>query len=310
MIDISEYVNNPDYDLAGEKFLSPDIYSDIFNYTLGKVFAISNEQLAQVFVKLNLNNKRVLTVGSSGDQALNAILCGCKDITIADANIFAQYYIEYKLAVIKTFDYKTFNKIFIVPEFFDWRVYAKISHNLSPKVRQFWDTLMLETDSDTYSNNFSAKSIKDKMLIIDHRDRHSKFYKDEETYNKLQRLLKSGDISIKYITAELENFPKILKQKYHYINLSNIYDYYAPNRYKFNQIIQELYNKNLYSNGDMIVHYDFNNTSQKAPKQLGNLGLIHKEISRFYDGENKTDTVWIVKKDKIQNKSTGLEKNC
>ena len=39
---------------------------------------------------LNLKNKSVLTVGSSGDQALNAILSGAKDITIIDANIFTK----------------------------------------------------------------------------------------------------------------------------------------------------------------------------------------------------------------------------
>lgn len=308
MIDIKEFLNNPDYDLAGEKFLSPEIYSDFFNYTIGKAFAISNEQLAKVFNKLDLTNKKVLTVGSSGDQVLNSMLCGSKDITVIDANVYAQYYIEYKLAFIKNFNFNTFSKLFIVPEFFDWRIYSKIAHELSPKVRQFWDTLMLEVDTDTRSDIFSAKTIKENILMVDHTDRHSKFYKDEKIYNKLQELLKNNDVKIKYITAELEDFPKILKQKYHYINLSNIYDYYMHNKPKFTKIVEELYNKNLYQNGSMVVHYCFNGEAKHAPQKLGKLTLNLKEISRYQDGVNKTDTVWIVKKDKVQNKIVDTDK--
>lgn len=308
MIDIKEFLNNTDYDLAGEKFLMPDLYSDFFNYTIGKAFAISNEQLAKVFDNLNLTNKKVLTVGSSGDQVLNSILCGSKDVTIIDANIYSQYFIEYKLAFIKNLDFNNFKNLFIKPEFFDWKIYAKISHELSPKVKQFWDTLILEIDNDSYSDKFSSKTIKDNMLMVDHTDRHSLFYKDEKVYNKLQKLLKNADLKINYITAELEDFPKILNQKYHYINLSNIYDYYMQNKQKFTKIIEELYEKNLYNNGSMVVNYCFNAVAKHAPQQLGNLLLKHKEVSRYQDGINKIDTIWIVKKDKTHTKTYDLNK--
>lgn len=296
----SEFLNNTDYDMAYEKLFMPEIYDDCFNYTTGKAFAISNEQLAKIFARLNLSNKKVLTVGSSGDQAINAILRGSKDITIIDANIFARYFIEYKLAVIKIFDFKTFNEIFIKHDFFEWHIYAKISHLLSPQVKQFWDTLMLDLDTDSYSSSFNARAIKDKMLMIDHNDRHSKFYRNEKTYNMLQQLLNQGNITIQFITAEFSKFPTVLKCKYDFIYLSNIYDYYAHNRHSFSKIVDMLYERNLNPNGKIVANYDFDRVSSFAPSHLGKHKITTKEILRYSHGAQIKDTAWIIIKPRIK----------
>lgn len=144
------YTNNVDFDLAYEKLFMPEYYITESNYTLDKAFAISNEKLDELFKSLNLKGKKVLTVGSSGDQALNAILKGCKEITIVDANIFARPFIEYKFAAIRTFDYKTFSDIFIKHDFFSWRVYSKMSHLLSKDTKIFWDALMMDLSENNY----------------------------------------------------------------------------------------------------------------------------------------------------------------
>jgi hypothetical protein len=48
------------------------------------------------------------------------------------------------MALIKTFDFKTFSKIvFYDKNIFDWKVYSKISHHLSGEIRQFFDEIML-----------------------------------------------------------------------------------------------------------------------------------------------------------------------
>ena len=116
--DIKGYLNDFDCDIAGEKLFLPEFYNNNENYTTNQAFAISNEMLPEIFKNLNLKDKNVLTVGSSGDQALNAILHGAKDITIIDANIFTQYFIEYKIAVIKTYNFNDFDNLFIKQDFF------------------------------------------------------------------------------------------------------------------------------------------------------------------------------------------------
>ena len=286
------------YDLAYEKMFMPHFYSDDTNYTLGKAFAISNEALGEFFDGVNLKGKKVLTVGSSGDQAINAILCGSKDVTIIDGNVFAAPFVEYKLAMIKVFDFETFDNLFIKQEAFEWQTYAKISHLLSPDVRQFWDSLMLDQNFEPVWGDFGAKTIKENMLIVDHRDRHSKFYKDKKTYNKLQVLLNSGEVKVDYITAEFSDFPKVLGQRYDFIYLSNIYDYFDSEEKNntFSKTVETLYANNLKNGGNLVVNYEFNEKAENCPKRFGKHKVYHKQVHRYWDGESTTDTAWTIKK--------------
>ena len=298
-----EFENNLDYDVVGEKFF---MFGDknSTNRTLDRAFAISNEQLPDIFGRLNLTGKKVATVGSSGDQTLNAILQGCKDITIIDGNPYAKAFMEYKLAMIKTFDFQTFNKLFAKPQMFNWRIYAKISHHLSPDTKQFWDNMMLEQNEPETHTFPSEKSVANRMLIIDHRDKHSLFYKDEQTYNKLQALLNKNDIKFKYISAEFKEFPEALTEKYDLIFLSNIYFYIKPE--EFEVVANKLYNYRLASGGKMVVNYEFDASLSNAPKTLGEHKLELKEVTRRIHGEEIKDTVWIINKDKQTQKDTNL----
>ena len=49
-------------------------------------YTFTNENLDKIFKIMNVKGKKVLTVGSSGDQALYAIGKGAKKVTIIDAN--------------------------------------------------------------------------------------------------------------------------------------------------------------------------------------------------------------------------------
>ena len=300
-----KYTNGGEYDLAYEKLFMPHFYSDDTNYTLDKAFAISNEALGNFFDGINLKGKKVLTVGSSGDQAINAILCGSKDVTIIDGNVFARPFIEYKLAMIKVFDFETFDSLFIKQDAFEWQVYAKISHLLSPEVQQFWDTLMLDQNFEPAWGDFGAKTIKDNMLIVDHRDRHSAFYKDKKTYNKLQRLLNSQDVRIDFINAEFCDFPKVVCGKYDFIYLSNIYDYFdgTVKSELFSKTVEKLYDANLKNGGNLVVNYEFNEKATGCPKKFGKHKVFHKQLQRYSDGEYTTDTAWTIKKDGKPEKS-------
>lgn len=51
-----------------------------------KVYPFTTEKLASYFPAMNLENKSILTVGSSGDQVFNALVCGAGKITVFDIN--------------------------------------------------------------------------------------------------------------------------------------------------------------------------------------------------------------------------------
>ena len=51
-----------------------------------EVYPFTTEMIAEYFSELDFKDKKVLTVGSSLDQAYNALLLGAKNIVVYDIN--------------------------------------------------------------------------------------------------------------------------------------------------------------------------------------------------------------------------------
>lgn len=256
------YLENPFYMPELERFYSKnqegvvddyykEILTDTDNYTPGKVYAFSNENLDDLFNKLDLKDKKVLTVGSSGDQALYSLLYGAKDITIADLNIYTKPFVEFKIAAIKAFDKKafleTFYSLMCKRETFikDTKTYSKISRYLDGKSKIFWDNIFLEGDPELLYGFFQICGA---------------FSYEKINYDKLRNKLLNNDYKINYIFANYEEFPKVLKEKYNLILLSNIKDYYYNYEDIFTHkqinrgdlyynVLRKLYNNNLEAEG-------------------------------------------------------------
>ena len=113
-----------------------------------RIYPFSNENIGEFLEGFDLEGKSVITVGSSGDQVLNAVYRGATDVTLFDANIFARYYVELKIAAIKNLSLEEFLKYFTSDNILDWKYYSKVSHDLSDEAKLFWDTLMLELDEE------------------------------------------------------------------------------------------------------------------------------------------------------------------
>ena len=64
----------------------------------------TNEDM-KLYPKENLKGKNILTITSSGDHALNAILNGGSMIDSFDVNIFSKYVSALKIAMIKKYGY-------------------------------------------------------------------------------------------------------------------------------------------------------------------------------------------------------------
>ena len=94
-------------DMKLDKIIDNDTYVKKEKELLNKIDE-ANEKLNAYFKDLNLKGSRIATVGSSGDQVLNAIFYGAKDITLIDANIFTRAYFEYKTAMIKNLNFDEF----------------------------------------------------------------------------------------------------------------------------------------------------------------------------------------------------------
>jgi len=213
-----------------------------------KIYATTNEGVREVFEKINVEGKRVATVGSSGDQAFHAIYFGASEVDLIDANILTKALVELKIAAIKTLDVDQYDDFIanigkINKDIKYNRYYQKISHLLPEDVKVFWDTIMLDGGEN---ENFLFS----RMFFTNHTDIFlDSIMQIKDSYEKLQDILRSGDYKLNYITADIADFPKELNGKYDLILLSNVVDY--CNLETFNDVVEELYANNLNVGGYM-----------------------------------------------------------
>jgi len=103
--------NNKTYSLALERFVTNFDNSWTMPNITRRCFGYSNENLEGVYKHIlskRKNIKDALVVGSSGDQLINAIFYGAKNITLADINPMSEVVTELKIAAIKNLNFNDF----------------------------------------------------------------------------------------------------------------------------------------------------------------------------------------------------------
>ena len=83
-----------------------------------EIYPFTTENISGYINKFNLNNKSLLTLGSSSDQAINAIMHDCKDISILDICPFTKFYFYLKKAAILSLNYDEFLSFFCYRTFY------------------------------------------------------------------------------------------------------------------------------------------------------------------------------------------------
>lgn len=241
----NEILNDKDMSLALQMMLANPFADDfesgwgyifdqdevgVANSTPDQIYLETNENVTGFFkeIKFNGENKRVLTVGSSLDQALNAILFGAKDVTVIDLNIYTKIFGELKIAALKNLPYDDFKKFFGLgndkykqgfPFFENFKLYQKISHDMSKESQIFWDTVMFDGTENHVKKLFQSKYEKSSTM-------GNAFYQSKDVYQKLQNILKTQKINLKFVNASLFEFDTKAKGEYDLILLSNILDYF------------------------------------------------------------------------------------
>ncbi|MBQ7352137.1 MAG: DUF3419 family protein [Clostridia bacterium] len=237
---------------------SPYFFSSVprTNNSAKRVFAFSNENLSQMLRDFDFKGKKVLTVGSSGDQMFEAVLRGASEVTIIDANPMTQPFVELKMAGIETFEMEDFYEYMTREKIFDPHMYRKVSHLLSDRAKEFWDSIMLDIDHSDIGVNMKATAAFAQTGFSSKGKDFCSYFESKANYDRLRRYLKRCKIN--FIQAELSDFEKVLKDnKYDYILLSNIEDYVDVDEFFAN--MTKLGHKNLNKNGVMQVYYVFQN---------------------------------------------------
>lgn len=248
---VKEYFNkidNSTSNLALEKLAT----TRADNATEVECFVFSNENLTDLAKVVPFKNKRVLTVGSSGDQALMAIYHGAKEVVLADGNELTQPFVELKIAAIKNMSYGEFMYYMVHAEQVipNHKIYAQLSQHLSAEARNFWDTIFLETDPEVSVEKIVDYSQGRRILHY-----QTELYDSPKTFEKLKRRLNGAKLS--YVYADVSQFVEKTKGQFDTILLSNISECVSEkDRDKFYHTVEKLYNKRLAPNG--VIQADLN----------------------------------------------------
>lgn len=201
---------------------------DIF-HSSSAVYKVSNERI-QDYVKYFNNRNKILSVIGSGDQILNSILMGTKEIDAFDISVFSKYFLELKIAAIKAltideyidFFYEVTNSDEIYED-----MYAKISIYLNPVVLEFWDGLF---NFFEWKDIYNSTMFSSEPYIASNAINQNKFLQSESEYDNLRSLLKG--IKIKYYEGDILEIYSYFRDSYDLVYLSNIVYYCSKTKYR------------------------------------------------------------------------------
>lgn len=191
-------------------------------HSSSSIYRFTNERMgSSAYVDAIKDKKKILSVVGSGDQILNSILLGSKDITGFDISVFPKYFLMLKLAAIKGLSLDEYLDFFIGEcdvEFSD-ELYDKFSSCLNDEEREFWDSLFNYSEGQElyYSRLFSSEFISRGVAI----SRNP--YLEPDNYIRLKSQI--GDINLKFCDGNIFDIASDLAEGYNLINLSNIWSY-------------------------------------------------------------------------------------
>ena len=237
-----------------------EVFSDVYPFT--------TENIDGYIEKMDLKEKKVLTVGSSGDQALNAILEGANDITIFDINEDTEKFFKIKKDIILNSELED--------------IYLKIIKN--------------DKIPNLTKDFFAFSTLK----------RMNNYMKSKENFEKLKEKL--AKVNPKFIVGDIFDFSSAVNETYDRILLSNIFqylDYYAYlNGYEGKEAEFALKHfkswiEYLNDGGILQLHYIYGTTFTK--NLVESLKLIISEYNiRYYEFLNEQNTYGnTLKKDSI-----------
>ena len=221
------------------------------------IYSFSTENVNGYIDFFDYKDKSLLTVGSSGDQIINAYNKGCRDITLIDINPFARYYVNLKIAGILSLNYREF-------ELFFFRNIGLHKNNSRYNLELFnkLSNTLKAIDYDSYYffesifNKYPVDRISDYLMNDDEESYKvikniNNYLQNEESYNKTKKIL--GDIYFNYINENIFTFNS--NQKYDNIFLSNLCS--RISLFELKELIAKL-NNNLNIDGSMLSAYIWN----------------------------------------------------
>lgn len=279
---------NFNYNLYKASLICEGTY--LYATEFSRIYTFTTENIKGYINYFNFNNKSLLTVGSSGDQILNAFYKGARDITLFDINEYAKYYIYLKISAILSLSYNEFILFFFKhvtspfeknKSMFSKEIFNKIKDTL--RIFDYESYLFFDELFSLYNKN----EIRDR-LFDDDEDRDivikcfNNYLKDEESYNKLKSIIRK--INFKYIQGNI--FEEDINGKFDNIFLSNLCSITSLERLK--KLLEKLDKNNLNNGGSILLGYlwntSFHNENYKDDwKEIYKIPIVRQYLNDYID---------------------------
>ncbi len=222
-----------------------------------KLYSCSTEITEDYLSDFDFKGKRVITVGSSGDQVLTFAFLGSKDITLMDANPLTPFFVNLKIAALKTLTREEFINFFKQDSdhnFMNMQLYGKIRSELDETTKVFWDKLYDDEIQDSIFHFYSG--VNESSI--------PPYLTSDEKYEELRS--KIDDVKLSFHNSDISTFHEYAESEYEFIDLSNIYTYVSKEKYW--KSVENLY-QHLSPNGYMKLHYC-------SPNELSDFAYLDK----------------------------------
>lgn len=170
-----------------QMFKQRELPSDFSKYS--KSYLSTTENIRGYLSLLDLNDKDILTVCGSGDQALSCIASGAKKVTCFDSNYLAKFILFLKQAMIITLSKEEYLSFFdkASDKYFNIDIYNYLKNTLDSETREFFDYVY---------KNYSIQEFSRLLFINSDIDRSGKYvnFHNDEAYIKLSNRLKNIEI--------------------------------------------------------------------------------------------------------------------
>ncbi len=231
--------------------------NDFYRFDFFQLYSFTTENINGYMQFFELKDKSLLTVGSSSDQAINATLARCNDITVCDICPLTKYFYYLKLAsllVLNREDFLSFlckkqcdiecNKHLLSKSIFN-RVKNTLK-SLDYESYYIWEYLFINYDKKDMEKLF-RRDINDLESII----YCNRYLKNDYNYNHARETVINA--SIDFITEDITKL--YINKTFDNIWLSNVAHYL--NSQGIDAMIKNC-SRMLNDNGKMLLCYFFN----------------------------------------------------
>lgn len=222
------------------------------------IYKFTNESIDR-YQKYLFNRDKILSVTASGDQILNSILFGSKEIDSFDISRFPKYYFELKKAAILSFSRDEFLDFFVGEHFALSNGFISHKRTIeSKKIKEYYSAFnqkMKDNDKYFWDEIFRTFDINQvfKSPLFNPDDlyfQHLNPYLYDGYYESLQKVI--TDVEVHHYVGNIKELSQILNTKYDFVHLSNIINYTDLKEYR--EILNHL---SLSENGIALSYIPF-----------------------------------------------------